>query len=52
MMISALTLPGLGYLIDAYGFRVGFGFLTVLAASGVLVAGLYAIRSKRIIRKV
>ena len=52
MMISALALPGLGYLIDAYGFRVGFGFLTVLAASGALVAGFYAIRSKRIIRKV
>lgn len=52
MIISALALPGLGYLIDTYGLRTGFGFLAILAASGALVAAVYGIRSKRIIQKV
>ncbi len=51
MIISALTLPGLGYLIDTYGFRTGFGFLGVLAAAGALITGLYYIRSKGITQR-
>jgi len=49
MIISALTVPALGYIIDAYGFRTGFGFLGMLAGAGAIVTGLYYIRSKRII---
>jgi hypothetical protein len=49
MIISALTVPALGYIIDAYGFGTGFGFLGMLAGAGAIVTGLYYIRSKRII---
>lgn len=49
MIISALTVPTLGYMIDTYGFRTGFGFLGMLAGAGAVVTGLYYIRSKRII---
>ena len=49
MIISALTVPALGYIIDTYGFGTGFGFLGMLAGAGAIVTGLYYIRSKRII---
>ncbi|GAI54208.1 unnamed protein product, partial [marine sediment metagenome] len=47
MIISALTIPGLGYIIDTYGFRTGFGFLGMLAGARAIVTGLYHIGSKR-----
>ncbi len=47
MIISALTVPALGYIIDTYGFRTGFAFLGMLAGAGVIVTGLYYIGSKR-----
>ncbi len=47
MIISALTVPALGYIIDTYGFRTGFGFLGMLAGAGAIVTGLYYISSKR-----
>ncbi len=41
MVLSALTLPGVGYLIDNYGFQSGFTLLGILAAVATLISGLY-----------
>ena len=41
MVLSALTLPGVGYLIDNYGFQSGFTLLGILAAVATLISGIY-----------
>ena len=41
MALSALTLPGVGYLIDNYGFQTGFMILGILVAVATLISGLY-----------
>ena len=51
MIIIALTAPVLGYIVDIYGFRTGFGFLGVLAGVGAIVTGLFYLGPKRVIQK-
>jgi FSR family fosmidomycin resistance protein-like MFS transporter len=41
MVLPALTLPGVGYLIDNYGFQTGFMILGVLAVVATLISVLY-----------
>ncbi len=41
MIISAVTLPVIGYLIDNFGFIKGFSFLGILSLIAIFLSGLY-----------
>lgn len=41
MLLPAFTLPGVGYLIDNYGFQTGFVFLGILAGVATLISIIY-----------
>jgi len=41
MIFPAVSLPGVGYLIDNYGFHTGFIFLGILAVVATLISAIY-----------